>query len=136
MIPIGSPAATSRTVTVTDTEAVAIVSQSVAQRVFPRGEAVNRHLWLDSAADSRENPARAASSGWSPTWTTRTYVQDADDDSVPPVVGSWASRAACSSAPSRPYALVPAVTRTLRDISADQAVERPATLEDVRTPRC
>ena len=32
-----------------------------------------------------------------------------------------------------PYALVPAVTRTLHDISADQAVERPATLEDVRT---
>src|SRR5262249_58730266 len=32
-----------------------------------------------------------------------------------------------------PYTLVPAVTRTLRDISADQAVERPTTLEDVRT---
>src|SRR5215470_18796944 len=31
-----------------------------------------------------------------------------------------------------PYALVPAVTRTLHDISADQAVERAATLEDVR----
>src|SRR5262245_39150994 len=31
-----------------------------------------------------------------------------------------------------PYALVPAVTRTLREISADQAVERPTTLEDVR----
>jgi hypothetical protein len=32
-----------------------------------------------------------------------------------------------------PAALVPAVTRTLHEISADQAVERPATLEDVRT---
>jgi ABC-type antimicrobial peptide transport system permease subunit len=31
-----------------------------------------------------------------------------------------------------PYALVPAVTRTIRDISADQPVERAATLEDVR----
>jgi ABC-type antimicrobial peptide transport system permease subunit len=32
-----------------------------------------------------------------------------------------------------PYALVPSVTRTLREISAEVAVERPATLEDVRT---
>jgi len=35
-------------------------------------------------------------------------------------------------APGDPYALVPAVTRTIREISADQPVERPATLEDVR----
>ena len=31
-----------------------------------------------------------------------------------------------------PYALVPAVTRVIRDMSADQPVERAATLEDVR----
>src|SRR5258705_2623137 len=31
-----------------------------------------------------------------------------------------------------PYARVPAVTRIIRDISPDQAVERAATLEDVR----
>src|SRR5207237_5925851 len=31
-----------------------------------------------------------------------------------------------------PYALVPAVTRAIRAVSADQAVERAATLEDVR----
>jgi ABC-type antimicrobial peptide transport system permease subunit len=31
-----------------------------------------------------------------------------------------------------PYALVPAVTRAIRDISPDQPVERGATLEDVR----
>ena len=31
-----------------------------------------------------------------------------------------------------PYALVPAVTRIIRRLSPDQAVERPATLEDVR----
>jgi putative ABC transport system permease protein len=31
-----------------------------------------------------------------------------------------------------PYTLVPSVTRIIREISADQAVERPATLEDVR----
>jgi len=31
-----------------------------------------------------------------------------------------------------PYALVPAVTRIIRELSAEQPVERPATLEDVR----
>jgi ABC-type antimicrobial peptide transport system permease subunit len=31
-----------------------------------------------------------------------------------------------------PYALVPAVTRAIREISADQPVERAATLEDIR----
>ena len=31
-----------------------------------------------------------------------------------------------------PYALVPAVTRIIRDVSANQAIDRPATLEDVR----
>ena len=31
-----------------------------------------------------------------------------------------------------PYALVPAVTRTIRELSADQPVERAATLDDVR----
>src|SRR4030095_8933381 len=31
-----------------------------------------------------------------------------------------------------PYALVPAVTRVIRDISAEQPVERGATLQDVR----
>jgi ABC-type antimicrobial peptide transport system permease subunit len=31
-----------------------------------------------------------------------------------------------------PRALIPSVTRTIRELSADQAVERPATLEDIR----
>src|SRR6185503_7619578 len=31
-----------------------------------------------------------------------------------------------------PHTLVPAVTRTIREIAADQPVERPATLEEVR----
>ena len=31
-----------------------------------------------------------------------------------------------------PYTLVPSVTRIIREMSANQAVERPATLEDIR----
>jgi putative ABC transport system permease protein len=32
-----------------------------------------------------------------------------------------------------PHLLIPSVTRTIRELSADQAVEQPATLEDIRT---
>jgi ABC-type antimicrobial peptide transport system permease subunit len=68
-------------------------------------------------------------------------VADVDDENVAPapamtiyrptwqmgVAGRLFVRAA-----GDPYALVPAVTRVVRELSADQAVERPATLEDVR----
>src|SRR5262245_47985150 len=116
-----------------DTEAVAIVSQSVAQRLFPNGEAVNRHLWFDkrTGMEPQPTPRRIVA-----------VVADVDDENVVQVPtmtvyfpwrqlgepGRLFVRAAAD-----PYALVPAVTRTLHDLSADQAVERPATLEDVRT---
>jgi hypothetical protein len=114
-----------------DAKAVAIVSQSVAQRLFRNGEAVNRHLWLDSRTGLEPKPRRIVG-----------VVADVDDENVvqaPTMTvylpwrqfgepGRLFVRAA-----TNPYSLVPAVTRTLHDISADQAVERPATLEDVRT---
>jgi predicted permease len=114
-----------------DTESVAIVSQSVAQRLFPKGEAVNRHLWLDSRTGLEPKPRRIVG-----------VVADVDDENVVQVptmtvyLPWWQfgepSRLFVRAA-ADPYALVPAVTRTLHDLSADQAVERPATLEDVRT---
>ncbi len=112
-----------------DTEAVAIVSQSVAQRVFPRGEALNRHLWLDSGFEP--SPRRIVG-----------VVADVDDENVVQVPTMtvylpWRQLGEPSRlfvrAAADPYALVPVVTRTLHDLSADQAIERPATLEDVRT---
>ena len=114
-----------------DAEPVAIVSQSVAQRLFPKGEAVDRHLWLDSRTGLEPQPRRIVG-----------VVADADDENVVQVPTMtvyfpWRQLGEPSRlfvrAASDPYALVPAVTRILHDISADQAVERPATLEDVRT---
>ena len=52
-------------------ERVVIVSQSVAQRLFPNGDALNRKLWWTDP-DLRQAHSRAASSASSPTWTTRT----------------------------------------------------------------
>src|SRR5262249_31041003 len=110
------------------TELVAIVSQSVAQRVFPNGDAVNRRLsW---AKPGRTQPRRIVG-----------IAADVDDENVvqePSLAVYLPFRQL--GLPSRlfvraagdPYALVPSVTRTIREISADQAIERPTTLEDVR----
>ncbi|HET9262608.1 MAG TPA: ADOP family duplicated permease [Vicinamibacterales bacterium] len=110
-----------------DTEAVAIVSQSMAQRLFPNREALNRRLWF---AGGKPQPRRIVG-----------IVADVDDQNVvqepamtvytPLPQGSLPSRLFVRAA-GDPYALVAPVTRTIRQISADQAVERPTTLEDVR----
>ena len=114
-------------------EPVTIVSQSVAQRLFPNGDAVNRHLtWTDPVFSIYGKPVPSRIVG---------VVADVDDENVVPgpaltiyrpawqmgVAGRLFVRAA-----GDPYALVPAVTRVIREISAEQPVERAATLEDVR----
>jgi predicted permease len=111
-----------------DTELVAIVSQSVAQRLFPDGDAGNRRLWFANRGKPR--PRRIVG-----------IVADVDDENVvqePSMTVYLPLRQ--MGLPSRlfvraaadPYGLVPSVTRTIREVSADQAVERPTTLEDVR----
>jgi putative ABC transport system permease protein len=113
-----------------DTEPVAIVSQSVAQRMFPNADAIDRHLWFGTAGTAK--PRRIVG-----------IVADVDDQNVVQeptltiyqpmagVVAQLANRLFVRAAED-PYTLVPSVTRIIREISADQAVERPATLEDVR----
>jgi len=111
-------------------ELVSIVSQSVAQRLFPNGEAINRHMWWTDPVFGKPVPRRIVG-----------VVADVDDENI--VRGSaltvyqpvqqmrMASRLFVRAA-GDPYALVPAVTRVVREIAADQPVERAATLEDVR----
>src|SRR6266545_519984 len=114
-------------------EPVTIVSQSVAQRLFANGDAVNRHLtWTDPVFSIYGKPLPSRIVG---------VVADVDDENVVPgpaptiyqpawqigVAGRLFVRAA-----GDPYTLVPAVTRVIREISAEQPVEHAATLEDVR----
>jgi predicted permease len=111
-------------------ELVAIVSQSLAQRMFPNGDAVNGRLsWTDPQSG---RPVRSRVVG---------VVADVDDENVVqgPTLTIYHSVGQLGfagrlfvHASGDPYALVPAVTRVIREISAEQAVERPATLEDVR----
>ncbi|MBI3490497.1 MAG: ABC transporter permease [Acidobacteria bacterium] len=106
-------------------ELVTIVSQSVAQRLFPNGEAVNGHLRVIGST-----PRRVIG-----------VVADLDDEHVerqpamtvylPVRQGGFAGRLFVRAA-GNPYTLVPTVTRIVRDLAVDQPVERAATLEDIR----
>jgi putative ABC transport system permease protein len=114
-----------------DAEPVVIVSQSVAQRLFPNGDALNRHMWwTDPYLGKDKLPRRIVG-----------VVADADDENVrreaamtvymPVQQIGYGGRLFVRTSVD-PYALVPAVTRTIHQIDAEQAVERAATLEDVR----
>jgi predicted permease len=116
-------------------ERVVIVSKNVAQQLFPGQEAVNRHLmWTDAvlrfigispeprrivgiAADLDDENIIPAPNitvyhpfGQEDTWTARLFVRAQND----------------------PYTLVPAITRTIHALAADQPVEHASTLEDVK----
>src|SRR2546427_6733704 len=111
-------------------ELVSIVSQSVAQRLFPNGDAVNRHMWWTDQYFGKPVARRIVG-----------VVADVDDENIvrgpsmaiyQPVPQIGIAGRLFVRAAGDPYALVPAVTRVIREISADQPVERAATLEDVR----
>ena len=102
----------------------------MAQRLFPNGEAVNRRLWWLDPYFGKPVPRRIVG-----------VVADVDDESVmrgaalavyQPVRQMGVGGRLFVRATGDPYALVPAVTRTIHGISPDQPVERAATLEDVR----
>jgi predicted permease len=111
-------------------ELVAIVSQSLAQRMSPNGEVVNRRLFWTEPTGNKPVPSRIVG-----------VAADIDDENaVPgPVMTFYLPMQQMGyggrlfvHAAGDPYALVPSVTRVIREISAEQPVERAATLDDVR----
>jgi predicted permease len=111
-------------------EPVVIVSESIAQRLFPNGNAVNRKFWWTDSLFGKPQPRRIVG-----------VVADVDDENVVrgpaltvyhPVQQLRAAGRLFVHAAGDPYALVPAITRIIRDLSVTQPVERAATLEDVR----
>ena len=117
-----------------DAEAVVIVSQSVAQRMFPTQGALNRRfLWTDPVMefiDVSTGPRRIIG-----------VVADVDDENIVPgpamsiyhpfeqEIGG--GRLFVHSR-TDPYALVTSITGIIRELSPEQPVERAATLDDVR----
>ena len=107
----------------------------MAQRMFPGQDAVNHHIiWTDPVMkfiDISAVPRRIIG-----------VAADVDDDHVvpgpsPAVYHSfqqeeiWGGRLFVHTR-LNPYALVTPITGIIRDLSADQPVERAATLEDIR----
>ncbi len=111
-----------------DNELVAMVSQSVAQRLFPNGDAMNRRVWF--ATRGKPQPRRIV--GIVADVDDMNIVQEPSLTVYVPFRQLGGFSRLFVRAEGDPYALVPSVTRTLREISADQAVERATTLEDVR----
>ena len=115
-------------------ERVVIISQSVAQKLFPGQQALNRNLrWTDGVMKFigiSTEPRRIIG-----------VVPDVDDENIVPSPAmtvyqpsdqeGWQGRLFVR-AKSDPYALVPTITRTIHDMAADQPVERASTLEDIR----
>jgi len=96
----------------------------------PIKDAVNRKLWWTDSLFGKLQPRRIIG-----------VVADVDDENVVrrpaltiyhPVQQMRAAGRLFVHAAGDPYALVPPVTQIIREMSADQPVERAATLEDVR----
>ena len=117
-----------------ETEPVVIISQSLAQRMFSTRDALNRNLmWTDPVMkfiDVKTTPRRIIG-----------IVADVDDENVVPgpalsVYHPFAQEIGGGRlfvhARTDPYALVPPITRIIRDLSPEQPVEQPATLDDIR----
>jgi putative ABC transport system permease protein len=116
-------------------EAVVIVSRSVAQRMFPNQDALNRHvMWTDPVMQfigMATTPRRIVG-----------VAADVEDERVEPgpamavyhpmAQEQFGGGRLFIHAQGNPYSLVQPVTKLIRGMSAEQIVEKAATLEDIR----
>ena len=117
-------------------EPVAVISQTLAQRMFPGQDPINRHVfWTDPVLKvTRSSPPKPQ--------RIIGVVADIDDVHVvpEPTVNIYHTFEQGPLYRGRlfihtgvnPYSLVTPVTRIIRGLSADQPIERAATLEDAR----
>jgi putative ABC transport system permease protein len=117
-----------------DAERVVIVSQSVARRMFPTQDALNRKLmWTDPVMkfiDVSTGPRRIVG-----------IAADVDDENIVPGAAlsvyqpfeqEIGGGRLFVHAKNNPYGLVSPITRIIRELSPEQPVEKAATLDDIR----
>jgi putative ABC transport system permease protein len=117
-----------------DSERVVIVSQSLARRMFPNEDALNRHLaWTDPIMkfiDVSPTPRRVV--GIAADIDDRNIVPGPALNIYHPIDQELGGGRLFVHARSDAYALVTPIRRIIRELSADQPVERAATLDDIR----
>ncbi len=123
-------------------EPVVIVSETLARRMFPNQDAINRHVyWTDPVLQFFGGTDLQKARLLAPHRIIGVTADIDDEHVVPePTVtvyspfdeGAIFGGRLFIHTGANPYALVPSVTRIIRDMSADQPIERAATLEDIR----
>ena len=123
-------------------EPVVIVSQTLAQIMFPGQDPINRHVyWTDPVLEFLPGSDAEKARVMSPHRIIGV-VPDMDDLHIvpaptPTIYGTFAEGGLFGGhlfihTSGNPYALVTPVTKIIRDMSADEPVEHAATLEDIR----
>ncbi len=123
-------------------EPVVIVSETLAQRMFPGQDAVGRHVyWTDPVLEFLPGTEGEKARFKSPHRIIGVAA-DVDDEHIVPaptsaVYGTFADSPMFGGhlfihTSANPYSLVTPVTQIIRQMSADEPVEHPATLEDIR----
>jgi predicted permease len=118
-----------------DKEPVVVISQSLAQKMFPGRDPLNRHIWWTDPVlafigmDSKPRRIIGVVADLDsihvipqPTLTVYTAMEQQ---------GLFAGRLFVHTH-SNPYGLVTPITQLIRTMSADQPIEKAATLEDIR----
>ena len=121
---------------------VVIVSQSLAQRIFPGQDPIGRHVfWTDPVLEFLDGTASEKARFTSPHRIIGVAA-DVDDvhivpEPTPTIYSTLADGLIYGGhifihTNGNPYALVNPVTHIIREMSAEQPVEHAATLEDIR----
>ena len=123
-------------------EPVVIVSASLAQRMFPGQDPINRHVyWTDPVLEFVTGTAEEKARVVAPHRIIGVAA-DVDDEHIVPaptstIYGPLADGGMFGGhlfihTTGNPYALVTPVTKIIRQMAADEPVENAATLEDIR----
>src|SRR5271163_2386771 len=123
-------------------EPVVVVSATLAQRMFPGQDPIGRHVyWTDPVLEFMDGTASEKARFTSPHRIIGVAA-DVDDAHIVPTPTSTIYATFAEGAmfgghlfihtTANPYSLVTPVTQIIRQLSADEPVEHPATLEDIR----
>ena len=123
-------------------EPVVIVSETLAQRMFPGQDPINRHVyWTDPVLEFLPGTESEKARFRSPHRIIGVAA-DVDDEHIVPAPTSTIYYTFADSpmfgghlfihTTANPYSLVTPVTKIIRQMSADEPVEHAATLEDIR----